>query len=279
MGLLDEQVAVITGGAGGIGSSVARLFAKEGASILVNDSGADRHGDGASPEAAESVVAELKGAGTTALASSDDASTEAGARAIADKAVAGLGRIDVWVHAAGAVRDRGLLALEASDFDRVIQTVVHGTFFGTRAAAVVMKRNGRGRIVNTTGIAGFLGNHGQANYAAAAGAVTAMTRTASIELQRHGILVNAVAPIAKTRMTEDLPMFEHVDSMTAEHVAPVYLFLASRLSGDTTGSVLCVAGNKLTTYDFVESQGRFKEGPEPWTAEEIGEHVDSVFRK
>jgi NAD(P)-dependent dehydrogenase (short-subunit alcohol dehydrogenase family) len=271
---------VITGGAGGIGRAVARLFAKEGASLVVNDSGTDRHGHGRSNVAADTVVAELTGGGTTAWVSHDDVSTEAGAQAIADRAIAELGRLDIWVNAAGIVRDRGLLALQAGDFERVIQTVVNGTFFGARAAATLMKRNhAGGRIINTTGIAGFLGNHGQANYAAAAGAVTALTRTASIELQRFGIAVNAVAPIAKTRMTEDLPMFEHVDSMTPEHVAPVYLFLASGLSGDATGSVLCVAGNKLTTYDFIETQGRFKEGTEPWTAEEIAEHIDSVFRR
>ena len=280
MGLLDDQVVIITGGAGGIGRAVARLFATEGAALVLNDRGCDRHGEGASHAPADEIAAELSSAGAAVRASYEDAATEPGARVIGDTAIEHFGRLDVWVNAAGIVRDRGLLSLELADLTRVMEVVVQSTFLGTRVAASLMKRNaGGGRIVNTTGIAGFLGNHGQAGYAAAAAAVYALTRTASIELQRYSIFVNAVAPIAKTRMTEDLPMFEHVSSMTPEHAAPAYLYFASRLSGDRSGSVLSVAGNKLSTYGFAESQDRFKEGTDPWTAEEMGEHGDFAVQR
>src|SRR5690606_19206973 len=146
-------------------------------------------------------------------------------------------------------------------------------------AAGVMKRQGRGgRIVNTTGVAGMRGNFGQSNHAAAAAAVYGLTRTASIELQRHDILVNAVAPLAKTRLTEEPPMFEKLGgSMTPEHDAPAYLFFASELSAGRTGHVLSVAGGKMSVFKIVESPGRFKEADNGvWTAEELAEHFDSV---
>jgi NAD(P)-dependent dehydrogenase (short-subunit alcohol dehydrogenase family) len=129
-----------------------------------------------------------------------------------------------------------------------------------------------GRIVLTTSAAGLLGNFGASAYAAAAAGVYGLMRTASIELQRRGVFVNAVAPIAKTRLTEDLPMFEHVNSMTPAHVAPAYLFLGSDLAGDLTGSVLSVAGGRISQYKVTETQGLFKEGdPGIWSAAEIRE--------
>src|SRR5690606_10628830 len=143
-----------------------------------------------------------------------------------------------------------------------------GTFLCLRAAARVMKDRGvRGSIVNTTSVSGLLGNFGQANYSAAKAGIYGLTRTASIELQRYGIRVNAVAPLAKTRMTEDLPMFEKIDeSLSPEHVAPAHVFLASDLSRDVSGVVLAVAGQRMSVYKVVESAGKYKEKDlGPWT--------------
>jgi NAD(P)-dependent dehydrogenase (short-subunit alcohol dehydrogenase family) len=135
-----------------------------------------------------------------------------------------------------------------------------------------MQRAGGGRIVLTTSAAGLLGNFGQAAYSAAAAGVYGLMRGASIELQRHHVFVNAVAPMAKTRLTEDLPMFEDVSTMTAAHAAAAYLFFGSDLSGDATGNVLSVAGGRISAYRLTESSGRFKDADGGvWTADEIRE--------
>jgi NAD(P)-dependent dehydrogenase (short-subunit alcohol dehydrogenase family) len=174
------------------------------------------------------------------------------------------------------LRDKTLLKMDVEMWDAVIDVHLKGTFLCTQAAATHMKAQG-GRIVNTTSVSGMLGNFGQANYAAAKAGIYGLTRTASIELQRYGITVNAVAPIAKTRMTHDLPMFEKVETLTPEHVAPAHLFFASDLCGDRTGHVLAVAGGKLSVYRVVESAGKFKETDEGiWSAAQIAEHWDGI---
>ncbi|HEX2673767.1 MAG TPA: SDR family oxidoreductase, partial [Polyangiaceae bacterium] len=155
-----------------------------------------------------------------------------------------------------------------------------GSFFCTQAAAQKMKEQGSGSIINTSSVSGMLGNFGQANYAAAKAGIYGLTRTASIELQRYGIRVNAVAPIAKTRMTEDLPMFETIeDSLSPEHVAPAHLFLASSLSHDVTGVVLAVAGARVSVFKVVESPGKYKESEGGvWSAQEIADHFESISK-
>jgi NAD(P)-dependent dehydrogenase (short-subunit alcohol dehydrogenase family) len=125
----------------------------------------------------------------------------------------------------------------------------------------------------------MLGNFGQANYSAAKAGIYGLTRTMSIELQKHRITVNAIAPIAKTRMTDDLPMFQAVDTLTADHIAPAALFLGSDLCGDRTGNVIAIAGARVYAFKVVESAGRFKEtGGGVWTAQEIAEAWDSIVK-
>jgi NAD(P)-dependent dehydrogenase (short-subunit alcohol dehydrogenase family) len=143
-----------------------------------------------------------------------------------------------------------------------------------------MKAQGSGSIINTSSVSGMLGNFGQANYASAKAGVYGLTRTASIELQRYGVRVNAVAPIAKTRLTEDLPMFEKIeDTLSPEHVAPAHLFLASDLSREVTGVVLSVAGARMSVYKVVESPGKYKESDlGVWTAAELAEHFESISK-
>jgi NAD(P)-dependent dehydrogenase (short-subunit alcohol dehydrogenase family) len=188
------------------------------------------------------------------------------------------GQLDVLVNNAGILRDKTLLKMDVDMWEAVVDVHLKGTFLCTRAAAAEMKSSG-GRIVNTTSISGMLGNFGQSNYSAAKAGVYGLTRTASIELQRYGITVNAVAPIAKTRMTEDLPMFEKVDTMTPEHVAPAHLFFSSDLCGDRTGHVLAVAGGKMSLYKVVESAGKFKEADGGvWAASEIADYWDAIAK-
>jgi NAD(P)-dependent dehydrogenase (short-subunit alcohol dehydrogenase family) len=280
MGLLDGKSAIITGAGNGIGRATALLFASEGAKVIVNDVGSSRAGEGGTATPADDVVAEIRAAGGTAAANYDSVASPDGARAIVDSAVREFGRLDVLVNNAGILRDKTLLKLELAQWDAVIDVHLKGTFLCTQAAATVMKEQGSGRIVNTTSVSGLLGNFGQSNYAAAKAGIYGLTRTASIELQRYGISVNAVAPVAKTRMTEDLPMFAKIEgTLSAEHVAPAHLFLASDLCGERTGIVLAVAGARMSIYKVVESAGQFKESDGGiWTAQEIEQYFDAIAK-
>jgi NAD(P)-dependent dehydrogenase (short-subunit alcohol dehydrogenase family) len=261
MGLLDGKVAVITGAGGGIGRAEALLFAKEGAKVVVNDLGGMRDGG-------------------SAIANYDSVATATGAQGIVKSAVDAFGRLDILVNNAGILRDKTLLKMDEAMWDVVISVHLRGTFLCAQAAARQMiDQGGGGRIVNTTSLSGMLGNFGQANYAAAKAGIYGLTRTAAIELQKHRISVNALAPIAKTRMTEDLPMMQGMESLTPEHIAPGALFLSSDLCADRTGHVLAISGARVYVYKVVESAGQFKESDNGvWTAQEISDHWDVISK-
>jgi NAD(P)-dependent dehydrogenase (short-subunit alcohol dehydrogenase family) len=280
MGLLEGKVAIVTGSGGGIGRAEALLFAREGAKVVVNDVGGGRDGAGQSKNMADAVVAEIVAAGGAALANYDSVATLAGAERIVKAAVDGFGRLDILVNNAGILRDKTLVKMDEAMWDSVISVHLRGTFLCAQAAAKQMiAQGGGGRIVNTTSLSGMLGNFGQANYSAAKAGIYGLTRTASIELQKHRITVNAIAPIAKTRMTEDLPMMQGMDTLTPDHIAPGALFLASELCGDRTGNVLAVSGARMYVYKVVESAGKFKEANNGvWTAEEIGENWAAISK-
>jgi NAD(P)-dependent dehydrogenase (short-subunit alcohol dehydrogenase family) len=283
MKLLEGKVAIVTGAGRGIGRATALLFAREGAHVVVNDLGVDSHGKGAQEPVAAAVAAEITAAGGSAIASTHDVSSEAGAKQLIELTQGHHGHVDVLVNNAGIIRDSALSRLSLEDWNAVLATHLQASFLCTQAAARHMKPqhggNG-GSIINTTSNAGLFGNHGQAAAAAALSGVYGLTRTAAIELQRHGVRVNAVAPLAKTRLTEQLPIFEQVHSMRAEHVAPVHLFLASALSKDVTGSVVGVAGGRISAYKMVESRGQFKDDDEGvWTAQEIAEHWSQICKQ
>jgi NAD(P)-dependent dehydrogenase (short-subunit alcohol dehydrogenase family) len=280
MALLEGKVAIVTGAGGGIGRAAALLFASEGASVVVNDVGGARDGTGSDAAPAQRVTEEIRASGGKAEASFDSVSSAEGAGRIVQTALDAFGRLDVLVNNAGILRDKTLLKMDEAMWDAVMDVHLRGTFLCTKAAVTEMRARGTaGSVINTTSVSGMLGNFGQANYSAAKAGIYGFTRTASIELQRFGIRVNAVAPIAKTRMTEDLPMFEKVASMTPEHVAPAHLYLASELSSHVTGVVLAVAGGKMSIFKVVESPGRFKEeNGGVWTAAEIGENWDSIAK-
>jgi NAD(P)-dependent dehydrogenase (short-subunit alcohol dehydrogenase family) len=278
MGLLDGKVAIITGAGGGIGRAEAVLFAKEGAKVVVNDLGGARDGTGSSDAAAATVAAEIEAAGGQAVPNYDSVSTPEGAARIVKTAVDAFGRIDILVNNAGILRDKTLLKMDEAMWDLVIAVHLKGTFLCTQAAGKQMvAQGGGGRIVNTTSVSGMMGNFGQVNYSAAKAGIYGLTRTAAIELQKQRITVNAVAPIAKTRMTEDLPMFQSAgDTLTPAHIAPAALFLASDLCADRTGNVLAVAGAQMYIYKVVQSPGKFKDEGGIWTAQEIAENWDAI---
>ncbi len=283
MGLLDDKVAIVTGAGGGLGRAEALLLASEGAKVLVNDVGGARDGkadgDGADPGMAAKVVEEIRAAGGTAETNTDSVANPEGAKAIIDAAVAAFGRVDILVNNAGILRDKTLRKMTEPMWDAVVAVHLKGTFLCTQYAAQRMIEQGDGgRIVNTTSVSGMMGNFGQANYAAAKAGIYGLTRTAAIELQKYRITVNALAPIAKTRMTEDLPMFQGMDTMTPEHVAPATLFMASDLCGDRTGHVLAASGSRMYAFRVVETRGKFKDDNQAWTAEEIAEHWDAIIK-
>jgi NAD(P)-dependent dehydrogenase (short-subunit alcohol dehydrogenase family) len=280
VGLLDGKVAIITGAGGGLGRSHALLFAKEGAKVVVNDLGATRDGVGADVGTAEKISQEIRAAGGEARAHAKSVATQEGADSLIRTAVDAFGRVDILVSNAGILRDKTLLKVDEATWDAVIDVHLKGSFLcGQAAARQMIAQGGGGRIVNTTSVSGMLGNFGQANYAAAKAGIYGLTRTMSIELQKHKITVNAIAPIAKTRMTEDLPMFQGISSMTPEHVSPAVLFLASDLCGERTGYVLASAGARMYAFKVVETAGKFKdEGAGIWTAQEINEHWDAIVK-
>jgi NAD(P)-dependent dehydrogenase (short-subunit alcohol dehydrogenase family) len=277
MALLSGKRIVVTGAANGIGRATALAFAAEGASVVVNDAGGPRDGSSTDAAAAAAVVEEIRAAGGQAVVSTDSVATASGAEAIVKTALEHFGGLDVLVNNAGILRDKTLLKMTDDIWQAVLDVHLSGSFYCLRAAAQHMRASGGGRIVNTTSVSGLLGNFGQANYAAAKAGIYGLTRTASIELQRFGIFVNAVAPIAKTRLTADLPMFEKLDSLTPDHVARVHTFLASDLSGDRTGLVIGVAGGKLSVFRLVESAGVLKdENGGLWTPQEIADRFEVI---
>jgi NAD(P)-dependent dehydrogenase (short-subunit alcohol dehydrogenase family) len=266
------------GWGGGGGGAHALLLASEGAKVLINDLGGTRDGAGNDQSAANQVAEEIKKAGGQAAPSYASVATAEGAAAIVKGAVDAFGRADILVNNAGILRDKSFLKMDEPMWDSVIAVHLKGTFLCSQAfAKQVVAQGGGGRIVNTTSVSGMLGNFGQANYSAAKAGIYGLTRTTSIELQKHRITVNAIAPIAKTRMTEDLPMFQGVDTLTPEHIAPAALFLASDLCGDRTGHVLAVAGARLYAFKVIETPGKFKDGNKGvWSAQEIADNWDAI---
>ncbi|HEY6104680.1 MAG TPA: SDR family NAD(P)-dependent oxidoreductase [Anaeromyxobacteraceae bacterium] len=271
--LLDGRVAAVTGAGGGIGREHALALARAGAKVVVNDLGSDRHGGGKGSQMADQVVEEVKALGGEAAASYDSVATREGADGVVWTALSRFGRLDVMVNNAGILRDRTLLNMSEGDFDQVLEVHLRGTFLCTQAAARAMKVQGRGgRIINTTSLSGLLGNFGQANYASAKAGIYGLTRVAALELQKSGITVNAVAPVAITRMTSDLAMFKGATEkdLGPQFIAPVVVFLASDLAQDVTGQVVGVQGGKVFLYRM-ETTGGVEKDPAKglWTPEEI----------
>jgi NAD(P)-dependent dehydrogenase (short-subunit alcohol dehydrogenase family) len=261
-GLLEGKVVIVTGAGGGIGREHALYLAKEGAKVVVNDLGGDRHGGGKGSELADKTVADVKTAGGDAVANYDSVATREGADGIVWSALSKYGRLDVLVNNAGILRDRSLLNMSEQDFNLVLDVHLKGTFLCMQAAARAMKVQGKGgRIINTTSLSGLIGNFGQGNYGAAKGGIYSLTRVGSIEFAKMGVTVNAVAPVALTRMTEDLPMMKGINpgALGPQHISPVVAFLASDAASDITGQIVGVQGGKVFLYRMEETPGIHRE--------------------
>jgi NAD(P)-dependent dehydrogenase (short-subunit alcohol dehydrogenase family) len=259
-GLCDGRVVVVTGAGGGIGRSHALLFAKEGAKVVVNDIGGSRDGTGTSAGPAQQVVDEIKAAGGEAVAHTDDISTWDGAQSLVQLAIDTFGTIDVVVNNAGILRDRMMANMTEAEWDSVIKVHLKGTFGPAHFAAAFWRDKSKageqvdGRIINTTSPSGIFGNIGQANYGAAKAGIAAFTIISSQELGRYGVTVNAIAPTALTRMTEDLGMMsglteEQKDALGPDSISPLVVWLGSKESAGVTGRVFGIFGSKISVAE------------------------------
>ena len=282
MGLLDGKVAIITGAGGGIGRQHALLFAKEGAKVVVNDLGGDRHGGGKGGEMADAVVEEIKKAGGEAVANYDSVSTREGADGMLWAALNKFGKVDILVNNAGVLRDKSFLNMSDTDWNLVFDVHMKGTYYCAQAVCRQLKVQGSGgRIINTTSVSGLMGNFGQANYSAAKAGIYGFTRTLSMEMARAKVTVNAIAPVAFTRMTEDLKMVQAIpnakEMLAPDHISPVALFLASDLSADINGTIVGVMGTKVSVYRMIETAGTTPKGA-TWTAQELRERWGEISK-
>ena len=279
--LCEGRVCIVTGAGRGIGREHARMLADHGASVVVNDLGGSRDGRGVDAGPAEEVVAEIVAAGGRAVANIDDVSDWAGAQHMVEQAIDAFGGLDVLVNNAGILRDRMLVNMTEEEWDGVIKVHLRGTFAPARhAAAYWRERSKQGldndaRIINTTSISGLYANPGQSNYGAAKAGIAAFTQIAAQELARYGVTVNAVAPGALTRLTDDTKMSDEIRAhYDPRWVAPVVTWLASGDSCDITGQVIESNGLVLA---IAEGWHRGPTAPPPADASDVGPAVRKLL--
>jgi NAD(P)-dependent dehydrogenase (short-subunit alcohol dehydrogenase family) len=239
--------------------------------VLVNDLGGSLDGTGASPRAAQRVVDEIIALGGQAAANYDSVATPEGGQAIIDAALEAFGRVDVLVNNAGILRDKAFHKMETAMIDAVVDVHLKGALYVTQPAFRLMREQGYGRIISTSSASGLFGNFGQANYGAAKAGLAGLTRVLAIEGAGHGIKANAIAPIASTRMTEDL-LGELASRVTPETVSPIVAYLAHE-ECSVNGNIYSVAGGRVARIVTVETSGVVL--PET-TAEAFRDHVGEI---
>ncbi|MFI9723430.1 SDR family oxidoreductase [Streptomyces sp. NPDC052396] len=284
-GICAGRVAVVTGAGRGLGRTHALALAAEGAAVVVNDLGTGPGGEGGSADPAHRVAAEIRDRGGRAVAHTGDIATAEGAASLITTALDAFGRLDALVNNAGFVRDRMLVNLDQEDWDAVIRVHLRGHFLPLRQAAAYWRAEAKAgrtpdaRVVNTTSGAGLSGSVGQANYAAAKAGIVGLTLVAAAELARYGVQVNAIAPAARTRMTEQVfagsmaaPPDGTFDAMAPENVSPLVVWLCAAGSAGVTGQVLEADGGRIAVMEGWHP-GPISDKGDRWTPAEAGAEV------
>ena len=282
------RVVIVTGAGRGLGRAHALEFARQGASVVVNDLGAGREGGGRSGEPAQAVAEQIRAQGGQAVVNGEDVADWDGAGRLVRCALDAFGRLDTLVNNAGFVRDRMLVSMTEAEWDDVVRVHLKGHFAPLRHAAGYWRDQAKvgapvaARVVNTSSGAGLLGAIGQGNYAAAKAGIATLTVVAAAELGRYGVTVNAIAPVARTRMTQAVFADRMAvpeggfDAMAPENVSPVVAWLGGPDSGRVTGRVLEVEGGTITAVDG------FRHGPSTgrgsrWAVSEVGAAVEKLL--
>lgn len=272
MGYLDGKAIAITGSGRGIGRAVALLCASEGASVVVNDYGVTMDGSEPQSDVADEVVAEIKAAGGNAVANANSVTTMEGGASIVQSAVDTFGRIDGVVCVAGILRERMLFNMSEAEWDPVIETHLKGTFTVFRAAAPIFRSQKSGTMIGFTSGA-FAASVAQANYSAAKGGIVSLVRSAAAGMNKYGVTANCIAPVAKSRMSGQVPF--GLEMGEPEDVAPMVAFLLGDRARDVTGQVYTANGGRLAVWNQpIEVREMRTEGR--WTAEGIADRFDEL---
>lgn len=270
----DGRVAVVTGAGGGLGRSYARELARRGASVVVNDLGGTVDGSGGSESAADRVVDEIVGAGGVAVANYDSVATPEGGRSIVDTALNTYGQLDIVVSNAGILRDRSFANMTFEEIDAVLDVHLRGAFHVAQPAFVHMKERGYGRFVFASSNSGILGNFGQANYGAAKMGLVGLSGVIAIEGAKYNIRSNALAPVARTRMTEELlgPFAEMLDP---DQVTPMVVYLCSE-ANPFSHEIFSAGGGRYARFFVGANDGWFAGPKQVPTVEAVAEHIDEI---
>lgn len=268
----DGRVAIITGAGGGLGRQHALLLAKRGALIVVNDLGGAVDGTGSDKGAAERVVDEIKALGGEAVADTNSVATPEGGAAIVQTAIDAFGKVDIVINNAGILRDKAFHNMEPELMNPVFDVHLKGAFHVTRPAFVKMKEQGYGRIVSTSSAAGIFGNFGQTNYGAAKMGLVGFTRVLAVEGAKSNIKANAIAPLALTRMTENITTGAMAEKILPELVSPIAAYL-SHESCEATGRIFSVGGGRVAEVFIGETQGYYKAD---LTVDDVAEHFATI---
>lgn len=250
----NGRVAVVTGAGGGLGRAHALLLASRGAAVVVNDLGGSVDGSGGDNAAAAKVVQDIQAEGGRAIANFDDIASVDGAQRLLDAAVQAYGRVDVLINNAGILRDKTLVKQDPADFEAVVRVHLLGSAWCSRAALAVMQRQQYGRIVMTTSAAGLYGNFGQCNYAAAKLGIVGLMNSLKHEALKFGVLINTVAPVALTRMTQGLPLERLIGDARPELVSAAVAYLASEANLES-GRIVAAGAGYFSAVRVVEGVG------------------------
>jgi NAD(P)-dependent dehydrogenase (short-subunit alcohol dehydrogenase family) len=282
---LENKVAIVTGGGGGIGREIALALAAEGASVVVNDIGVSLTGGGGSDSPAEETCGLITQKGGKAVISNDSVSSWKSAQLIIQKALDTFGKIDIVINNAGILRDTIFHKMDPSDWEDVINVHLNGGFYVSRAAAPYFREQSSGAYVHMTSTSGLIGNFGQANYSAAKLGIAGLSKSISLDMSRFNVRSNCIAPFAWSRMTSSIPAntnaekerVERLKKMTPETNAPLAVFLASGAAKDVTGQIFSARLNEL----FIYNQSRpikSVHSDKGWTPQEIAERAYPAFK-